>query len=140
MPARHFSSVLLPEPLRPTIPKNSPASTVNETSCSASNSDERSLRNGCSARSLSVCIRSVGIWKALPTSLTTTAGGLGGAFSINRNGSRALCYNERVRGVSRLMRLVAHAPAVRRLDARLGALELQQRRQTEDSQAQLGRV
>ena len=39
MPARHFSSVDLPEPLRPTMPKNSPGATAKETSrsaCSAS--------------------------------------------------------------------------------------------------------
>ncbi len=36
MPARHLSSVLLPEPLRPTIPKNSPCSTAKVTSRSAS--------------------------------------------------------------------------------------------------------
>src|SRR5205823_3118104 len=38
MPARHLSSVLLPEPLRPMIPKNSPSSTSNETSLSACSS------------------------------------------------------------------------------------------------------
>ena len=32
MPAMHFSSVLLPEPFRPTIPKNSPLRTSREMS------------------------------------------------------------------------------------------------------------
>ena len=37
-PAMHFSSVLLPLPLRPTIPKNSPSAISRETSSTARSS------------------------------------------------------------------------------------------------------
>src|SRR5215218_8566565 len=74
MPARHFSNVDLPDPFRPTIPKNSPGSTANETPRSACSSSERPRRNGCSARSLSVWTRSRGIRNDLLTSFTSTAG------------------------------------------------------------------
>src|SRR5919198_2900563 len=74
MPARHFSSVDLPEPLRPTMPKNSPRSTAKETSRSARSSSWPPRRNGGTARSLSVCTCSRGIRNALETSSTTTAG------------------------------------------------------------------
>src|SRR5919197_4038335 len=74
MPARHFSSVDLPEPLRPTMPKNSPRSTAKETSRSARSSSWPARRKGCTARSLSVCTCSRGIRNALETSSTTTAG------------------------------------------------------------------
>src|SRR5919202_5213551 len=74
MPPRHFSSVLLPEPLRPTIPKNSPGWTANDTSRSATMSVPPRRRNGCSARSFSVCTRSLGMKKRLATPSTRTAG------------------------------------------------------------------
>src|SRR5215218_4843838 len=54
MPARHFSSVLLPEPLRPTIPKNSPSLIDADTSSSARSSSKVRLWKGCNARSLNV--------------------------------------------------------------------------------------
>ena len=76
MPAISLSSVLLPEPLRPTIPKNSPWSTANETSRTASNSSKLSARNGWSARSLSVCICSCGRRNVFETPSTTMAGPL----------------------------------------------------------------
>ena len=53
-PARHFSSVLLPEPLRPTMPKNSPAAMSTLTSFTARSSSKVRDANGCSARSFSV--------------------------------------------------------------------------------------
>ena len=74
MPAISLSSVLLPEPLRPTMPKNSPCSTENETSRTATNSLNELRRNGCSARSLSVCICSSGRRNRLLTPSTTMAG------------------------------------------------------------------
>src|SRR5919202_2626271 len=79
IPPRHFSSVLLPEPLRPTIPKNSPGCTENDTSRSATMSDPPRRRSGCSARSLSVCTRSLGMKKRFATPSTRTAGSASGA-------------------------------------------------------------
>src|SRR3954453_12725637 len=73
MPAMHFSSVDLPEPLRPTTPKNSPFSTENDTSCSACRTSLRDRRKGCRARSLSVWLTSRGISNFFETSSTTTA-------------------------------------------------------------------
>src|ERR1039458_5772345 len=74
MPAMHFSSVLLPLPLRPTMPKNSPGRTAKEMSFSAYRSSWRERRSGCSARSLSVWLRSSGILKRLWTPSTANAG------------------------------------------------------------------
>src|ERR1700693_3359645 len=79
MPARHFSSVLLPLPLRPTIPKNSPGATANEMSFSACSCSWRERRSGCSARSLSVWLRSSGILKRLLTPWAASAGRPDGA-------------------------------------------------------------
>ncbi len=73
MPATHFMSVVLPEPLRPTMPKNSPALTSTDTARSASSFSSERLRNGCSARSLSVCTCSWGRRKVLETSRTANA-------------------------------------------------------------------
>ena len=70
----HFSSVLLPEPLRPTTPKNSPLFTVIETPLSASSFSLAERRSGCSARSFSVWTCSVGSVKLFETSSITTAG------------------------------------------------------------------
>src|SRR3954469_7328730 len=74
MPAISLSSVLLPEPLRPTIPKNSPCSTWKPTSSTAVNWSNPERRKGCSARSLSVCICSCGRLKCFETPSTTMAG------------------------------------------------------------------
>jgi hypothetical protein len=49
-----LSSVLLPEPLRPTMPKNSPERTSKLTSSTACRTSKERELNGCSARSLSV--------------------------------------------------------------------------------------
>src|SRR5919199_2985237 len=89
MPPRHFSSVLLPEPLRPTIPKNSPGCTENETSRSATMSDPPRRRSGCSARSLSVCTRSLGMKKRFATPSTRTAGSASGAALTRDEASAA---------------------------------------------------
>src|ERR1700722_31031 len=75
MPARHFSSVLGPLPLRPAIAKNSPERTSKEMSRSASKDSWRLRRSGCSARSLRVCTRSSGTRKVLLTPSTTIGGG-----------------------------------------------------------------
>src|SRR3954471_10412782 len=72
MPAMSLSSVDLPEPLRPTTPKNSPFCTENDTSCSACSVSLRARRNGCSARSLSVWLTSCGISNFFETPSTTT--------------------------------------------------------------------
>src|SRR5215213_458481 len=69
----HLSNVLLPEPLRPTMPKNSPRLTSKETSVSAGKVSMSRRRNGCSARSLSVWTRSFGSENAFETPSTTTA-------------------------------------------------------------------
>src|SRR5437764_1826595 len=74
MPAMHLSSVLLPEPFRPTMPKNSPGGTANETSLSASKRSWPARRSGWSARSFSVWICSRGMLKVFDTPSTTTAG------------------------------------------------------------------
>src|SRR5215210_7456284 len=74
MPAMHLSSVLLPEPLRPTMPKNSPAATSKETPLRAGKVSCSERRIGCSARSLSVWTRSLGCWNVFETPSTTTAG------------------------------------------------------------------
>src|SRR3954468_9169051 len=73
MPAMSLSSVDLPDPFRPTIPKNSPFSTANETSRSACSTSLRVRRKGCSARSLSVWLTSRGISNFFETPSTTTA-------------------------------------------------------------------
>src|SRR5437868_635209 len=94
MPARHFSNVLFPLPLRPTIPKNSPFRTPNETSCSARNRSCLARRSGCRARSLSVWMVSSGLTKVLPTPCTTSAAPLtateDGAGASLREGRRTI--------------------------------------------------
>src|SRR3954470_1552992 len=87
MPARHFSSVDFPEPLRPTMPKNSPSSTANETASSAWSFSWPIRRNGWSARSLSVWTRSCGRRNDFETPSTATAGraGLGTALGYPRH-------------------------------------------------------
>src|SRR4051812_25306062 len=74
MPARHFSSVDFPEPLRPTMPKNSPSSTANETASSAWSFSWPIRRSGWSARSLIVWTRSCGRRNVFETPSTATAG------------------------------------------------------------------
>src|SRR2546423_3438860 len=70
----HLSSVLLPDPLRPTMPKNSPCGTANETFLSASSRSWPERLNGWSARSLRVWTCSRGIVNVFDTPSTTTAG------------------------------------------------------------------
>jgi hypothetical protein len=76
MPAKHFNSVDFPDPLRPTIPKNSPGGTEKDTPRNARNTSVGLRRNGCNARSLSVLTCSRGISKRLCTRSTTTGGGM----------------------------------------------------------------
>src|SRR5690348_8708398 len=71
----HFSNVLLPLPLRPTIPKNSPCPTSSEMLLTACSSSYEVLRSGCSTRSLSVEYCWWGMRKVLLTCLMETAGG-----------------------------------------------------------------
>src|SRR5256886_768085 len=70
----HLSSVLLPEPLRPTMPKNSPPRTAKETSLRASKRSNPVRRSGWSARSFSVWTCSRGMLNVFDTPSTTTAG------------------------------------------------------------------
>src|SRR3954470_6014603 len=73
MPARHFISVVLPLPLRPTIPKNSPERMSVDTALSASSVSSERVRSGCSTRSLSVCTCSCGSRNVFETSRTANA-------------------------------------------------------------------
>ena len=73
MPPMHLRSVLLPEPLRPTMPKNSPFSTEKETPRSASRWSTSRLRKGWRTRSLSVWVASCGRRNAFWASTTVTA-------------------------------------------------------------------
>src|SRR5919204_374691 len=70
-----FSSVLLPEPLRPTIPKNSPWWTSKVTPRSARSSRKSPWRSGCRARSLKESTRCSGIRNVLRTSWTSMTTG-----------------------------------------------------------------
>src|SRR5215218_234004 len=66
-------SVLLPEPLRPTIPKTSPARTSKLTPRSACRTSKRWRLPGCSTRSFSVLTRSCGRRNVLATAAALTA-------------------------------------------------------------------
>src|SRR5918997_244240 len=66
-------SVLLPEPLRPTIPKTSPARTSKLTPRSACRTSKRWRLPGCSTRSFSVLTRSCGSRNVLSTAAALTA-------------------------------------------------------------------
>src|SRR5688572_9938178 len=82
MPARHFSRVLLPEPLRPTMPKNSPSGMSKLTSSSARRTSEPVRRNGCRARSFRVCTRSCGRTNCLVTSSTWITGEVSDTWAV----------------------------------------------------------
>src|SRR3954447_394 len=71
----HLSRVDLPEPLRPTIPKNSPSATSNDTSLRAWSVEWPDDSKGCRTRSLSVETWRWGRRKAFETRSTVTAGG-----------------------------------------------------------------
>ena len=105
----HLSSVLLPEPLRPTSPKNSPFSTWKLTCLSASNSLRSLLRIGCSARSLSVCTLSAGSEKRFETSSISSAGS-GGA----ETGGLASCTAESLCVMQEQTMLAADQIAIQR--------------------------
>jgi len=90
MPARHFSSVLLPDPLRPTMPKNSPSPISTETSLTASSTSNVVERNGCSIRSLSVEYRWCGSLNDLDRCSIRTAGGLPAPGTSGTVGFRAV--------------------------------------------------
>src|SRR6478672_9360148 len=79
MLASSFSSVLLPEPLRPTMPKNSPWRISKETPSRARSSRYSRAANGRTTRSLSESTRWVGMRKDLCSPSTWIASGsLGG--------------------------------------------------------------
>src|SRR5680860_4262 len=79
MLARIFSRVLLPEPLRPTMPKNSPRSISKEMPSSARSSRKSRPEKGCTARSLSESTRWTGIRKDFFRSSTWIASGTSGS-------------------------------------------------------------
>src|SRR5437764_10730612 len=81
----HLSRVLLPDPLRPTIPKNSPCGTANDTFFSASSRSGPGRLNGWGARSLRVWTCSRGIVNVFDTPSTTTAGTPSGEPLTGRN-------------------------------------------------------
>src|SRR4051794_18501511 len=70
----HLSSVDLPEPLRPTMPKNSPCATSNDTPRSACRSSCPDESKGCRTRSLRVLTRRWGRRKVFETWFTVTVG------------------------------------------------------------------
>ena len=75
MPAMHFSSVLLPLPLLPTIPKNSPSAISTLTSSTACSVSAMRVRSGWSAFSLRVRAFSRGSRKLLERLRTEMADG-----------------------------------------------------------------
>src|ERR1700741_583375 len=75
MLARIFSSVLLPEPFWPTMPKNSPLRTSKETSRSARSWRYSARLKGCVARSFNVSTRCSGTLNALLTPRASIATG-----------------------------------------------------------------
>jgi hypothetical protein len=75
MLAMIFSSVLLPDPLRPTMPKNSPRWTSKDTPRSTCCSRKVVRRNGCTARSLSESTRCSGTRNVFSTSRTSITTG-----------------------------------------------------------------
>src|SRR5215217_876132 len=83
MPARHLSSVLFPEPLRPTIPKNSPSAISKVMSSTARSVSYVAVCSGWSTRSLSVLYRRCGRRKCFDRWSTTTAGGVVGAVGAS---------------------------------------------------------
>ena len=86
MPAMSLSIVLLPEPLRPTMPKVSPAATSNDTPFSASN-----VSSGCRSRS-----DAAGQQRALQRARTACAARSGGR-PCGRRAPRSRSYRPRGR-------------------------------------------
>ena len=79
--------MLLPLPLRPTMPKISPGWTSKLMSSSAEKLLYALPRTGRRTRSLSVCICCSGSRKRFDTVLTDTAGGCGAPSIMGVNGS-----------------------------------------------------
>src|SRR3954452_2075672 len=84
MLASSFSNVLLPEPLRPTMPKNSPWRISNEIPSSARSSRWPRAANGWTTRSLSESTRLVGIRNDLWRSWTSIAAAVISSAAIRR--------------------------------------------------------
>src|SRR4051794_1529699 len=123
-----LSRVLLPEPLRPTIPKNSPLRTSNDTPCSARSSRYSMRVNGWVTRSLSESIRCLGTRNDLSiprTSITTGASAAGpppsvdGAVSVWSAGVGMAIWKKcvRVRDAVRLTGAEANSSAGAPLDS-----------------------
>ena len=88
MLASSFSRVLLPDPLRPTMPKNSPCLTSNETPSSARRIRTSLEANGWTIRSLTESTRCVGILKVFSrsrASIARGASGPGGPLRLRRD-------------------------------------------------------
>ena len=90
----HFNSVLLPLPLRPTIPKNSPWAISREMSLTACSSSYSVERNGCSARSFSVEYCWWGSRKVLLTFSTEIAAGPMGAVASGMAAGRVVMVDK----------------------------------------------
>ena len=88
MPASIFSSVLLPLPFGPTMPKNSPSATAKVTSRSASLRSYSTRLSGCAKYSLSRARCSCGIQNAFETPTASIAGLDHHARSAKRGASR----------------------------------------------------
>ena len=123
-----FSSVLLPEPLRPTIPRNSPWWTSNETSRSARCSRYSIRRSGCVARSLNESTRWVGMRNVFSTPRTSmTTGSV--SSSAQQYHARAMAFPDltalpRVRGLEGGTGAAAPGPAADAESLRLAYLGL----------------
>src|SRR5680860_428356 len=100
MLARIFSRVLLPEPLRPTMPKNSPRSISKEMPSSARSSRKSRPEKGCTARSLSESTRWTGIRKDFFRSSTWIASGTSGSTAAQRRTGAAAQLRGKPRAAS----------------------------------------
>src|SRR5271165_5337092 len=105
----HFSSVLLPLPLRPTMPKNSPCAIWTLMSLTACSSSYSVLRSGWSTRSLSVEYCWWGRRKVLLTVSIETAGSTAGVTASRGGGDRGI--------------VVVKGPCTLATGARLNALQ-----------------
>src|SRR5215212_8191563 len=93
MLARILSSVLLPDPLRPTMPKNSPCRTSKDTPRRACSTRYWGRASGWTTRSLNESMRWIGILKAFSTpstSMTTGALDIGSRLLTRREAAPEL--------------------------------------------------
>ena len=124
MLARIFSRVLLPDPLRPTMPKNSPSWMSNETSCSARRMRCSRRANGCVARSLSESTCCSGIRNVLLTPRASTTIGRSAMLLVAGVGR----WRSAHRGTRRSVPVVASPRRHRRRSSVAGAAARSPRR------------